>query len=335
MPTRSLDAAMALSAAAITGALVAVVTLVLAPAAAPATDGPAGQHVAPVDLPPWGTVEYYVQRGAELYAADPANAEWPFDPRSIAASVAEMLREVQRNDELRMRLPQEVRDSLRSVDPKEVASGLAGLRGALQADDGLNLMVPLETRVAMKAKAYGFTSPYSGRHYLRGADVFDTRLVDAWYDRESLIRSDGTALKPPGLMYPLETVTELCQAANREFVSMYPWMADDAKWLQFERACWYYHSESVEAFLVKRLPSSISDRCRALIDGGWVVKDDAFYNPVLAPRDMARALEESGGEPGAYDRIVDTDGGWVPQFTKECLSPFTGEVPERFHLGIR
>lgn len=279
---------------------------------------------------PWGTVEYYVQRGAELYAADPANAEWGFDPVHIAASVAGMLREAQRNDELRMRLPQGVLASLRSVDPQEVASGLAGLRGALRADDALNFMVPLEVRIAMDAKAYYWSVPPTRRSYVPAQSGIDIAFLDGWYDLESLVRSGHTF---PGSPLPTPAAKEeICRTAGREFAAMYPWMVGDQGWLRFEESCRYYHSESVEAFLVKRLPSSISERCRVLIDGGWVVRDGAFYHPGLDPGEMAAALEGGGGEPGAYDRIVDTGGGWVPQFTEECLSPFTGRVPERFRL---
>lgn len=298
----------------------------------------------------WGDVEYYALRGAELYAAglvsegrvnpnlvlgarksemsadDLAGKGLDLDPARLAAGMAVLHREAQENDELRQRLPQGVKNSLWSTDPQKAALGLAALRRAIQDDDELNFMVPIEMRLALQASIYVFPSPHV--RYYHGPGGLSLPSADAGYDQESSIRSaypsiDSFSFEPPELV-------DLCREAKEKFVSTYPWIVGNAEWLAFERSCLYYHSESVAKFIAGQLHARVSSHCKALIDDGWIVKDDALYRPGLDPEEMIRALEASGGTPGAYGRIAKTGGDWVPQFTKECLSPFKGTVPFHF-----
>lgn len=345
---------MILAALAVTGISFAVVTLAMFLVADPTSTelrAPNGSEATNLHTKRlWGNVEHYALRGAELYAAglaseglvnpniflkagrqhmsadELAGKGLDLDPARLAAGMAVLHKKVQESGELRQRLPQAVTDSLWGVDPKEAATGLAALRKAIQEDDELNFMVPIEMRLALQATIYAFPSPIT-RHY-HGPDGINSPSVDAGYDRESRLRHDYPDIGSFSLESP--ELENLCQRAKERFVSMYPWMVGDEEWLGFDASCRYYHSESVARFLADQLDARVSDRCKALIDGGWVVRDDAFHHPGLDPEGMARALEAAGGAPGAYGRIVETGGEWAPQFTRECLSPFEGTVPFHF-----
>lgn len=201
--------------------------------------------------------------------------------------------------------------------------GLAALRKAIQKDDELNFMVPIEMRLALKASIYVFPSSYVRDDDLRW---LESSSVDYGYDRESSIRSVYHTIE---LFSESPELADLCRGAKEKFVSTYPWITGSAEWLRLEPLCRYYHSESVARFLAKQVRFQVSAHCKELIDNGWIVEDGVFYRPGLDPEEMASALEDGGGAPGADGRMVETDGVLLPRFTKECLSHFTGHVP--FH----
>lgn len=351
--TRSGDTVI-LAALAVTGISFAMVALAMflvadpAPTELPAPNGGGAANLHTGRL--WGNVEHYALRGAELYAAglaseglvnpnvylkagrqhmsddELAGKGLGLVPARLTAGMAVLHKKVQESGELRQRLPQVVTDSLWSVDPKEAAMGLAALRKAVQEDDELNFMVPIEMRLALQATIYAFPSPIT--RYYHGPNGINSPSVDAGYDQESRLRHDCPDIGSFSLESP--ELESLCRMAKERFVSMYPWMVGDEEWLGFEGSCRYYHSESVARFLANQLDARVSDRCKALIDAGWVVRDGALRHPGLDPEEMARALEAGGGAPGAYGRMVETGGELAPQFTRECLSPFEGTVPFHF-----
>lgn len=152
-------------------------------------------------------------------------------------------------------------------------------------------------RLALQARVYAFPTPFI--RYPHGPDGINSPSVDVGYDPEGRLRSGYPDIGSPSLESP--GLAGLCRRAEERFVSMYPWMVGNQEWMGFDVSCRYYHSESVSRFLADQVDSGVSDRCKALIDSGWVVKDDALYHPGMDPGEMTRALEAAGGAPASQD----------------------------------
>lgn len=141
------------------------------------------------------------------------------------------------------------------------------------------------------------------------------------YDYEAYVRnwrgSDGDPV-----------VEKFCGPASEELAAQFPWViAESMSWASFDSACGYWHSALLYWAILDSLPSAVSDRCKALIDGGWVVDSHGtFYHLNLGPAETAMALDAGTGSTAARDRILGGDGTWRPQFLEECAPGYIDAI---------
>ncbi len=228
----------------------------------------------------WGTVEHYAQRAAELYAKR-THGEHPekfpaISPDALADGIVELYWEVQRDDDLRLRLPERLRVSMDAANPDELASGLLDLHNAVQSDDELHRMLPEEFRVPLKAVVYHFDAPtVSCSFWYVCQDEFVS--VYSGSDDESYLRSVQHTTK-----LWQDNKQKVCRAANDKLVGQLPWLEGNAEWLVFMGGCEHWHSKHISESIVAYLTENVSERCRDLIDSGWVVGNSgSFYRPVM------------------------------------------------------
>ena len=270
----------------------------------------------------WGTIGHYALEAARIYGAE---TDRFIHPPELAAGVVLLHGAAGGDEALRLRLPQETRDSLDGVDPAEIARGLEALRDALRSDIELYAMVPRELREGMLlALGYDTADPGCfpvdaclGGVSHQGTPDYESYLRGAW-----LLEGDDPRLD------------RFCAPASEELAAQFPWVvAGSMSWASFDLACGYWHTELLYRAILDRLPAAVSDRCRALVDGGWVVDSHGtFYHPNLGPADTARALDAGTGSAAARERIMGGDGTWRPLFLEECAPGYADAVLDSLRL---
>ena len=271
----------------------------------------------------WGTVGHYALEAARMY--DEGAEGFQAHPPRLAAGAVQLHGAARGDEALRLRLPQETRDSLDRVDPAEIARGLEALRDALRSDIELYAMVPRELREGMLlALGYDTADPGCfpvdaclGGVSHQGTPDYESYLRGAW-----LLEGDDPRLD------------RFCAPASEELAAQFPWVvAGSMSWASFDLACGYWHTELLYRAILDRLPAAVSDRCRELIDGGWVVDSHGtFYHPNLGPADTARALDAGTGSAAARERIMGGDGTWRPLFLEECAPGYADAVIDSLRL---